>query len=172
MLRDLLHCLRQGMLTEPAPRLAPQPVHALADRLQAASQRRLGRSLSLLHVEMGGCGGCASELRALRGALYDLRRFGLSFVVSPRQADVLVVTGPLTRNMHEATVLAWRGMTEPRWVVALGTCAIDGGVFAGSDAVEGGTEAAVPVDLVVRGCPPTPAAMLAGLRALLEANAS
>ncbi len=172
MFRDLLDGLRQGVLTEPAAALAPEPVHALVERLEAASQRRLGRSLALLHVDAGGCAGCASELRALHGALYDLRRFGLSFVATPRQADVLVVTGPLTRNIREAMVLTWRGMAEPRWVVALGGCAIDGGIFAGNDAVEGGAQAAVTVDLVVGGCPPTPEAMLAGLRTLLQANAS
>lgn len=172
MLRDLLHTLRQGVLTEVAAHLAPEPAQALADRLAAASQRRLGRSLALLHVQAGGCGGCASELRALEGALYDLRRFGLSVVETPRQADVLVVTGPLTRNMREALGLAWGGMSEPRWVVALGGCAIDGGPFAGSYAVEGGVGAALSVDLVVGGCPPAPVAILAGLRALLEANAS
>jgi Ni,Fe-hydrogenase III small subunit len=171
MLGDLLHALRQGLLTEPAAPVAPEPALALAERLEAASQRRLGRSLALLHVETGGCGGCASELRALDGVLYDLRRFGLEFVSTPRQADVLVVTGPLTRNAREALALAWRGMAEPKWVVALGECAVDGGPFRGSYAVEGGVEAALPVDLVVSGCPPTPAAMLSGLRALLEANA-
>ena len=171
MLSDLLHALRQGVLTEPAASLAPGPALALARRLEAASRRRLGHSLALLHVETGGCGGCGSELRALEGALYDLRRFGLEFVSTPRQADVLVVTGPLTRNAREALTLAWRGMVEPRWVVALGACAMDGGVFRDTYAVEGGVGAALPVDLVVGGCPPTPEAMLSGLRALLEANA-
>ncbi len=171
MLPDLLQALRQRLLTEPAAPVAPEPVLALAERLQAASQRRLGRSLALLHVATGGCGGCASELRALEGALYDLRRFGLEFVSSPRQADVLVATGPLTRNAREALTLAWRAMAEPRWLVALGQCAMDGGPFAGTYAVEGGVAAALPVDLVVGGCPPTPDAMLQALRALLEANA-
>ena len=171
MFSDLLHALRQGLLTEPAAPVAPEPALALAGRLEAASQRRLGRSLALLHVETGGCGGCASELRALEGVLHDLRRFGLEFVSTPRQADVLVVTGPLTRNAREALTLAWRGMAEPKWVVALGACAVDGGPFRDTYAVEGGAEAALPVDLVVGGCPPTPEAMLSGLRALLEANA-
>ena len=172
MFLDLLQALRQGLLTEPAPPVPPEPALALAERLDAASQRRLGRSLALLHVETGGCGGCASELRALDGVLYDLRRFGLEFVDTPRQADVLVVTGPLTRNAREALTLAWRAMAEPKWVVALGACALDGGPFTGTYAVEGGVEAALPVDLVVDGCPPTPDAMLSALRALLEANAA
>lgn len=172
MFLDLLHALRHGLLTEPAAPVVPEPALALAERLEAASQRRLGRSLALLHVETGGCGGCASELRALGGVLYDLRRFGLEFVSTPRQADVLVVTGPLTRNAREALTLAWRAMSEPKWVVALGGCAMDGGPFRGTYAVEGGVEAALPVDLVVGGCPPTPDAMLSALRALLEANAA
>ena len=172
MFPDLLHTLRQGLLTEPAAPILPEPALALAERLEAASQRRLGRSLALLHVETGGCGGCASELRALEGILYDLRRFGLEFVSTPRQADVLVVTGPLTCNAREALTLAWRAMGDPKWVIALGGCAVDGGPFRGTYAVEGGAAAALPVDLVVSGCPPTPDAMLSALRALLEANSA
>ena len=92
----------------------------------------------------------------LNSIVYDLERFGLRFVASPRHADVLMVTGPMTRNMHEALLRTWSATPDPKWVVAVGDCAIDGGVFKGSYAISGGVDAALPVDLVIRGCPPTP----------------
>lgn len=155
---------------EPLPIVDSETVAQLAERVHAAAQARLGRSLTIRHVDTGSCGGCEMELRALNGALYDLERYGISFVESPRHADVLVVTGPLTRNMREALEQAWDATPAPKWVIAVGDCAIDGGVFKGSYAVLGGTGTAIPVDLTISGCPPTPARLLAGLRALLEVN--
>jgi Ni,Fe-hydrogenase III small subunit len=143
---------------------------SLAARLEAASRQRLGRSLAIRHVDSGSCGGCELELRALTGALYDLERHGLRFVDSPRHADVLLVTGVLTQNLRQALEQAWDAAPNPKWVVAVGDCAIDGGVFKGSYAVLGGAGNAIPVDLTISGCPPSPARILAGLRALLEAN--
>jgi Ni,Fe-hydrogenase III small subunit len=143
----------------------------LAERLAAAAQVRLGRSLAIRPLAAGGCNGCEVELRLLASAVYGLERFGLTIVASPRHADVLLVTGPVTRTMHEAVLRAWQAMPDPKWVVAIGDCAIDGGVFKGSYAVSGGAEAALPVDMAIRGCPPTPAQLLDGLRCLLEANA-
>lgn len=156
----------------PAPAGNPdgETVVALAARLEAAAQRRLGRSLALRHVNTGSCGGCELELRAVDGALYDLRRHGLRFVESPRHADVLLVTGPLTRNLRAALEQAYDVTPDPKWVVAIGDCALDGGVFKGSYAVLGGAGMAVPVDLTIGGCPPPPERILSGLRSLLEAN--
>ena len=156
---------------DPIPEPASESVAALAARLDAAAQVRLGRSLALLHVPTGGCGGCARELAALTGLAYDLERFGLRFVRSPRQADVLLATGPLTANLQEALAQAYAAMPDPKWVVAVGDCAVDGGVFKGSYAVHGGVGVAVPVDLLVRGSPPPPGEILAGLLTLLAANA-
>ncbi|WP_158921880.1 NADH-quinone oxidoreductase subunit B family protein [Acidisphaera sp. S103] len=149
----------------------PETTASLAARLEAAAQARLGRGLAIRHVNTGSCNGCELELRALNNVLYDLERFGLRFVESPRHADVLLVTGPLTRNLRTALEQAWDATPDPKWVVAVGDCAVDGGVFKGSYAVLGGTGLAVPVDLTIGGCPPPPARILAGLRALLEANA-
>jgi Ni,Fe-hydrogenase III small subunit len=162
----------------PAPRTRPDPVPpadaeaagVLAARLDGAAQARLGRSLALLAVSAGGCGACELELRMLDGVAYGLARLGLRFVGVPGQADVLLATGPLTRNMHGALLRTWEAMPGPRWLVAVGGCAIDGGVFAGSYATLGGIGAALPPDLVVPGCPPTPAAVLAGLHTLIAAN--
>jgi Ni,Fe-hydrogenase III small subunit len=148
-----------------------ETTQSLAARLEAAGQTRLGRSLSLLHVNTGSCNGCELELRALASSIYDLERFGLHFADSPRHADVLVVTGPLTRNLREALEQAWDAAPDPKWVVAVGDCAVDGGVFKGSYAVLGGIGVSLPVDLTIGGCPPSPARLLSGLLALLEANA-
>lgn len=144
---------------------------ALAARLDGAAQARLGRSLALFHAGAAECGGCAMELRALEGAAYDLRRHGLSFVAEPGAADVLLVSGAVTHALRGPLAAAWVAMPAPKWVVALGGCAIDGGIFAGGYAVLGGAGAVVPVDLVVPGCPPSPAEMLRALLALIEANA-
>jgi len=105
----------------------PGTVESLAARLEAAAQTRLGRGLTIRHVNTGSCNGCELELRALSNVLYDLERFGLRFVESPRHADVLLVTGPLTRNLRAALEQAWDATPEPKWVVAVGDCAVDGG---------------------------------------------
>jgi len=136
--------------------------------LEQTARRRLGRSLAIRQVDAGSCNGCELEIHALANAFYDLERFGLHFVASPRHADVLMVTGPVTRNMREALERTWRATPDPKWVVAVGDCAANGGVFAGSYAVAGGVSEVIPVDLHLRGCPPSPTDLLRGLIALLE----
>nr|WP_294547878.1 hydrogenase [uncultured Rhodopila sp.] len=150
----------------------PDTIASLSARLEAAARIRLGRSLAIRHVNTGSCNGCELELRALSNVFYDLERFGLRFVENPLHADVLLVTGPLTRNLKTALEQAWDATPDPKWVVAVGDCALDGGVFKGSYAVLGGTGLSVPVDLAISGCPPSPSRILSGLRALLEANAA
>ena len=141
----------------------------LAAKLDASAQRRLGRGLSIRQIDAGSCNGCELEIHALSNAFYDLERFGLRFVASPRHADVLFVTGPVTKNMREALERTYRATPSPKWVVAVGDCAIDGGVFAGSYAIVGGVSAVLPVDLHIRGCPPRPTDLLNGLLALMKA---
>jgi Ni,Fe-hydrogenase III small subunit len=169
--RRIAKTLRDGPATERATLVSEETVQSLTRNLDAAAQRRLGRSLSIRHVDCGSCNGCELEIHALNNIVYDLERFGLRFVASPRHADILLVTGPLTRNLREALLRTWEATPDPKWVVAMGDCAVDGGVFKGSYAIEGGISAAVPVDLTIPGCPPTPTQILAGLRALLEASA-
>jgi Ni,Fe-hydrogenase III small subunit len=134
----------------------------------SAALARLGRSLAIREVDAGSCNGCELEIHALNNAFYDLERFGLKFVASPRHADVLLVTGPVTKNMREGLLRTYTATPDPKWVVAVGDCAVDGGIFAGSYAVEGGVNNVVPVDLHIPGCPPTPTALLKGLIALVE----
>ena len=171
MWRRLARTIREGPATEAAPPLSEETVLALAAQLDATAQARLGRSLAIRHVDAGSCNGCELELHALSNIVYDLERFGLRFVASPRHADILLITGPLTSNMREALERTWDATPDPKWAVAVGDCAVDGGVFKASYAVAGGAGAVVPVDLVIPGCPPSPAQVLNGLRALLEANA-
>ena len=136
--------------------------------MDRAARRRLGRSLSIRQVDAGSCNGCELEIHALNNAFYDIERFGLRFVASPRHADVLLVTGPVTGNMREALYRTWAATPDPKWVVAAGDCALDGGIFKESYAVAGGVSAVIPVDLHIPGCPPAPAALLQGLLALLH----
>jgi Ni,Fe-hydrogenase III small subunit len=140
----------------------------MAATLDRSARKRLGRSLSIRAVDAGSCNGCELEIQALGNAFYDLERFGLRFVASPRHADVLLVTGPVTKNMREALERTYRATPDPKWVVALGDCAVDGGLFAGSYACAAGAASVVPVDLRIRGCPPRPEQILKGLLALLS----
>ena len=167
MRKLLFQGLTHVPFTEPPP-VADEEVAELAREFGAAARRHLGRSLAIRQVDAGSCNGCELEIHALNNAFYDLERFGLHFVASPRHADVLLVTGPVTRNMAEALARTYAATPDPKWVVAVGDCARDGGCFAGSYAVSGGVSAVVPVDLHIAGCPPTPKQLLAGLLALLR----
>ena len=168
MRRTLFESLIQGPLTEQAPPADENALAELAKNLDRAARAKLGRSLSIRQVDAGSCNGCELEIHALNNAFYDLERFGLRFVASPRHADVLLVTGPVTKNMREALQRTYHATPDPKWVVAVGDCARDGGVFSGSYAVVGGVSQVVPVDLHVAGCPPSPNQLLEGLLALLE----
>src|SRR5277367_206258 len=133
--------LFQSLFRRPFTELTPAPddaaVSELAKAVGHAARRRLGRSLSIREVDAGSCNGCELEIHALNNAYYDVERFGLRFVASPRHADVLMVTGPVTKNMREALMRTYNAAPDPKWVVALGDCAADCGVFAGSPAVVG-----------------------------------
>lgn len=168
MRKIFLECLIQPPVTEPAPPLGDAALAELAGQVDAVARSRLGRSLAIRHVDAGSCNGCELEIHALNNSFYDLERFGIQFVASPRHADVLLVTGPLTKNMREALERTYNAIPNPKWVVAVGDCAADGGLFSGGYACIGGISAVVPVDLHIRGCPPSPSELLAGLLALLE----
>lgn len=175
MSSGLFRFLLQG-LTPPLTEAAPSPNEAalreLSGAVDKAARASLGRSLSIRHVDAGSCNGCELEIHALNNAFYNIERFGIRFVASPRHADVLLVTGPVTKNMREALERTYEAMPHPKWVVALGDCARDGGCFAGSYAITGGVSRVVPVDLHIAGCPPSPIEILRGLLALLEPGGS
>jgi len=168
MRRTLFESFAHGPLTEPAPEPDAAGLAELAKAVNRAARVKLGRSLSIRQVDAGSCNGCELEIHALNNAFYDLERLGLHFVASPRHADVLMVTGPVTKNMREALQRTYNATPDPKWVIAVGACATDGGIFAGSYAVEGGVRDVVPVDLHIPGCPPNPRQLLAGLLALLQ----
>jgi Ni,Fe-hydrogenase III small subunit len=150
----------------------PQPgsaaVAELAKALGRQARTRLGRSLAIREVDAGSCNGCELEIHAINNPVYDVERFGLKFVASPRHADVLLVTGPVTWNMRQALERTYAAIPSPKWVVALGDCAANCGVFAGSYACAGAVKDIIPVDLHIGGCPPPPLEILKGLLALVD----
>jgi len=164
--------LLDGLIRSPLTERAPKPDEAarveLAKRVDQAARQRLGRSLAIREIDAGSCNGCELEIHALGNAFYDLERFGLRFVASPRHADVLLITGPVTLNMREALERTYAATPGPKWVVAVGECAFNGGLFAGGYACASGVGEIVPVDLHIRGCPPSPTQLLKGLLALME----
>ena len=168
MRKLLFQNLLRWPLTVPAPAPSTSALAELGAQVEQAAQRRLGRSLAIREVDAGSCNGCELEIHALNNAYYDLERFGLHFVASPRHADVLLVTGPVTVNMREALERTYHATPDPKWVVAVGDCGRDGGVFVGSYACVGGVSEVIPVDLHIPGCPPNPMQLLEGLLALLQ----
>jgi Ni,Fe-hydrogenase III small subunit/ferredoxin len=128
----------------------------------------MGKALNIRQLDAGSCNGCEAEIAALTNPSYDLERFGIHFVASPKHADLLLVTGPVTRNMAEAVRNAYEAVPEPRLVVAVGACGVSGGLFAPSHAVVGPVSAVIPVDGYIPGCPPTPAMLVAGILHVLE----
>jgi Ni,Fe-hydrogenase III small subunit len=164
----LLRALVGRSATITGPSSGDKAAQELAKTLQDAARRVLGRALSIREVDAGSCNGCELEIHALNNPVYDLERFGLKFVASPRHADVLLVTGPVTANMKTALERTYNATPAPKWVVALGDCACTGGLFKGSYACIGAVEDVLPVDLHIPGCPPRPVEILSGLVALIE----
>jgi Ni,Fe-hydrogenase III small subunit/formate hydrogenlyase subunit 6/NADH:ubiquinone oxidoreductase subunit I len=134
-----------------------------ADRARARLHARFGRSVHVRHLDAGSCNGCDWEINALLNPYHDIQRLGVDFVASPRHADVLLVTGVMTRNLEEAALRTFEAMPEPRLVVAVGACAISGGVFAGSPVVRSGAAEVLPIDVFVPGCPPRPESIVEGI---------
>ena len=170
----LLHSLRKGVVTAkpaaplphdlaPAPRDTAGPIELLGEALRSEIHRLFGRSMKLRHVDCGSCNGCESELQALLNPFYDLQRFGIDFVASPRHADALIVTGPPALHLEEALRLTDEATPRPRLVIAVGDCACSGGFCAGSFATRLGVHEVVPVDVRIPGCPPRPEEITRGL---------
>lgn len=145
-----------------------EALEAAGRQLQARIQSRLGRSLHIREVDAGSCNGCEVEIHALNSPVYDLERFGIHFVASPRHADMLLVTGPVTRNMELALRKTYDATPEPRLVVAVGACGCSGGIFGRNYATCGAVDAVIPVDVYIPGCPPNPHALLHGILLAIE----
>jgi Ni,Fe-hydrogenase III small subunit len=160
---------RTGIVTEPISGEGADAV-TIAREIDRRAQSLFGRALAIRQVDAGSCNGCELEIIGLIGPVYDMERFGLHFVASPRHADMLLVTGPVTRNMAVPLRMTYDATPDPKLVVAVGDCARTCGVFAGSYAVAGAVADIIPVDLHIRGCPPTPLQLLEGLLALLQAS--
>ena len=146
----------------------PSESAAAAERLRSSIAGRFGRSLHVRHLDAGSCNGCDWEIAALLNPYHDLQRLGIDFVASPRHADLLLVTGVMTANLAEAVRRTYEAMPEPRLVVAVGACAISGGVFAGAPGCGDGVAASLPVDVFVPGCPPRPEALIEGMLTAIE----
>ena len=149
-------------------RSADASIEVIARRIDDHALKRFGRSLQIREVDAGSCNGCELEIGALSNPYYDLERFGMHFVASPRHADCLLVTGPVTRNMADPLKRTYDATPAPKIVVAVGDCAHDCGAFAGAYGVVGPVSAILPVDTVVHGCPPEPRAILLGILTALE----
>jgi Ni,Fe-hydrogenase III small subunit len=158
---------RVGIATEPLGDEHPETV-AVARAIDGRARRLFGRALAIREVDAGSCNGCEIEITGLTSPVYDMERFGMHFVASPRHADMLLVTGPVTRNMEIPLRKTYEATPDPKLVVAVGDCARTCGVFAGSYAVAGSVGDIIPVDVFVMGCPPTPTDILRGILTALD----
>lgn len=172
MYQLLKQIVKVGIVTEPAP-LPDEELRVTAQRLRAAVLRRLGRALVIRHVDAGSCNGCELEIHALGNPYYNLEGFGIKFAASPRHADLLLVTGPVSKNMELPLKRAYEATPDPKLVVAVGDCGCTGGIFGESYASCGRVANVIPVDVAVPGCPPTPTALLQGIfTAIMQAKAA
>jgi Ni,Fe-hydrogenase III small subunit len=164
----LLKSLFAAPVTIGAPDADDAALKELGAALAARGRRLFGRSLTIREIDAGSCNGCELEIHALNNSVYDIERFGLRFAASPRHADVLLVTGPVTHNMKIALERTYAATPDPKWVVAVGDCGCGCGVFEGSYAVIGAVDKVIPVDLHIRGCPPRPIDLMRGLIAMAD----
>jgi Ni,Fe-hydrogenase III small subunit len=163
MLRILSKIQRTGILTEALPRNDEPALQQVGERLKAAVGELFGGSLAIREVDAGSCNGCELEIHALNNPYYGIERFGVHFVASPRHADMLLVTGPVSRHMEAALRRTWEATSDPKLVIAVGECGANGGEFGVSYASCGAVSNVIPVDAVIRGCPPAPLDLMRGL---------
>jgi len=168
VIRILHQIFRTGIVTEPLEISAEAEITEIGSKLEGVVKKRFGGSLTIRQVDAGSCNGCELEIHAINNAVYNCERFGIHFTASPRFADLLMVTGPVTRNMEIALKRTYTATPSPKLVVAVGDCGCNGGVFGESYASLGGVDKVIPVDLYIPGCPPTPQAIMSGLARLME----
>jgi Ni,Fe-hydrogenase III small subunit len=162
-MKILKQILRTGIVTEPLPAEAAAEIRAVGAKLEEAIRKRFRGSLTIRQVDAGSCNGCELEIHAINNAIYNCEQFGIHFTASPRFADMLLVTGPVTRNMEIALRRTYNSTPPPKLVVACGDCGCDGGIFGESYASLGGIDKVIPVDVFIPGCPPTPIVLLNGI---------
>ncbi len=163
MIRILHQIFRTGIVTEPLPPETESGVQEVGSRLEEIIRKRFQRSLTIREVDAGSCNGCELEIHAMGNPVYNCERFGIHFAASPRFADMLLVTGPVTRNMETALRRTYNATPPPKLVVAVGDCGCNGGIFGESYASLGGIDRGIPVDAYIPGCPPSPSALLHGI---------
>lgn len=172
MFRILKQSFRTGVITEELLPVRDAELEQIGISLKRLVDARLGRSFAIRQVDAGSCNGCELEIHALNNPYYDIERFGVHFVASPRHADALLVTGPVSRHMENALRRTAAATPSPRFVIAAGTCACDGGEFGESYASSGAVEKVIPVDVRIPGCPPTPKTLLQGILAALSGSST
>ena len=170
MLRILRQIFRTGIVTEPLPPVTDPEIEQIGVVLEGEIRKRFGRSLAVRQVDAGSCNGCELEIHAMNNGYYNCERYGIHFTASPRFADLLLVTGPVSHNMEIALKRTYDATPTPKLVIAAGDCGCTGGVFGKSYASLGGVENVIPVNARIPGCPPTPAALLQGILRALGAD--
>jgi len=168
MIRILKQIFRTGVVTEPLPAVIDPEIEKIGVQLEEAVRRRFKRSLTIRQVDPGSCNGCELEIHAINNPIYNCERFGIHFTASPRFADLLLVTGPVSHNMEIALTRTYNATPTPKIVIAVGDCGCTGGVFGESYASLGPVNTVIPVDACIPGCPPTPTALLQGILKALE----
>jgi len=163
VIRILRQIFRTGIVTEPLQLVVEEDISTVGTKLEEAIRKRFGRSLTIRQVDAGSCNGCELEIHAMNNPIYNCERFGIHFTASPRFADMLLVTGPVARNMEIALRRTYAATPSPKLVVAVGDCGCNGGIFGKSYASLGGIDAVIPVDVYIPGCPPSPTALLNGI---------
>jgi Ni,Fe-hydrogenase III small subunit len=168
MIRILKQIFHTGIVTEPLPPITDPELEKISVRLEEVIRRRFQGSLAIRQVDAGSCNACELEIHAINNAIYNCERFGIHFTASPRFADMLLVTGPVSRNMEIALKRTYNATPQPKLVVAVGDCGCNGGLFGESYASLGGIQKVIPVDAYIPGCPPTPTALLQGILKTME----
>jgi len=167
MLRLFLKILKTGVVTERVKPPVDEELERLGLEIRRHIDKKFSGSIAIREVDAGSCNGCELEIHALNNPYYDIERFGIHFVASPRHADVLLVTGPVSRHMQTALLRTYEATPDPKWVIAVGDCGVCGGEFGVSYASCGAVANVIPVDATIAGCPPTPLALMKGLLALI-----
>jgi len=170
MIKILKNRILKGIVTRQIDADISMEMESAGSQLRSLIRKKFGRSLNIREVDTASCGACESEIIAANNPVYDLQRFGISFVASPRHADCLLVTGPVSRNMLVALKKTYEAMPGPKFVITCGDCALDGGLFKGSYYVEGGVKDILPVALHIPGCPPSPLIIVKTLLSFLKNN--